>query len=98
MLSNDEVKKIADLARLNLTDKEIEKYKKDISEILDYIKNLSEIDVSNVEPLYNITGSFNIFRKDEVDKIFDNREENREKYLKQAPQRDKNYFKVKKVL
>jgi len=98
MLSNEEIKKIAELARMNLTEGEVEKYKKDISEILDYMKNLSEVDTSNIEPLYNITGLFNVFRKDEISDDKKDRLKNREDYLKQAPQKEGNYFKVKKVL
>lgn len=51
MLSKEEVKHIAKLARLGLTEKEIEKYTKDLSNILEHFEKLKEVKVSGVEPM-----------------------------------------------
>ena len=66
MLNEDEVKKVADLARLRLNDKEITKYSQDLAAILEYFKGLSEVDTENIEPLYNTDGSSNVLDADEI--------------------------------
>jgi len=50
MISKEEVQHIAKLARLGLTEKEIKKFQKELSSILDYIEKLKEVDVSSIEP------------------------------------------------
>ena len=66
MLSKEEVIKIAKLARLELSEAEIEKYQKELSAILDYAKQLDEINTDNVEPLYQVTGLEHVVRKDQA--------------------------------
>jgi len=66
MLSKEEVKHIAKLARLGLTDAEIEKFQKELSAILDYVEKLKEVDISGVEPTSHSVLVENIMRKDEV--------------------------------
>lgn len=61
------LKKLADLAKLNLSKKELEKYTKDISGILDYVKQLEEIDASKVEPMAHAVGIGNVMREDKID-------------------------------
>lgn len=51
MLSKQEVKHIAKLARLGLTEKEAEKYRQELSKILDYIEKLKEADVADAESM-----------------------------------------------
>lgn len=67
MLTKDEVKHIAKLARLNLTEDEIEKYAKQLSGILDYFEVLKEVDTEKVKPIAQITGLENVKRVDEVE-------------------------------
>jgi len=50
MISKEEVKHIAKLARLGLSDKEIGEFQKELSKILNYIEKLKEVDISNVKP------------------------------------------------
>jgi len=50
MISKKQVQHISNLARLKLTAKEIAKYQKELSQILDYVEKLKKADVSNVEP------------------------------------------------
>lgn len=66
MLTKDEVKHIAKLARLGLGEEEIEKFQKDLSTILDYIEKLKKVDISKVEPTSHSVLLENIKRKDEV--------------------------------
>ena len=93
MISKDEVKHIASLARIGLTDKEVEKFSHDLSSILDWIKQLEEADVENVVETSHITGLKNISREDkEVDF------ENKAGIKKLFPEEKNGYDKVKSVL
>ncbi|MFH1181103.1 MAG: Asp-tRNA(Asn)/Glu-tRNA(Gln) amidotransferase subunit GatC [bacterium] len=65
MLSKQEVQHIAKLARLGLTEKEIEKFQKDLSQILNYVEKLKEVDVEEIEPTSHSVVVENITRKDE---------------------------------
>lgn len=69
MLAKEEIKHIAKLARLGLTEKEIERFQKELSKILDYVEKLKEVDVSKVEPTSHSFLLENITRKDEVFKF-----------------------------
>jgi aspartyl-tRNA(Asn)/glutamyl-tRNA(Gln) amidotransferase subunit C len=92
VLSKDEVKNIAALARIGLTEQEIEKYQKDLSAILDWIEQLKEVDISGAEPTAHITGMNNIMREDKaVD--FGNSED----IKKLFPEEKNGYDKVKTV-
>jgi len=69
-LSKKQVQHIGKLANLHLSKKEIKKFQKQLSETLDYIKILDELDTSKVEPTSQVTGKFNQFREDKVEKSF----------------------------
>lgn len=73
-LSKSQVKHIAKLANLHLTEKEGRKFQKQLSETLDYIKILDELDTKNVEPTSQVTGKVNQFREDKVEKSFSQKE------------------------
>ena len=66
MLTEEEVKHIAKLARLGLTEKEVEKYQKDLSDILGYVEKLKEVNIEGVEPTSHSVLLENITRKDEA--------------------------------
>jgi len=63
-LTIDEVKNIAKLARLHLTDTEIEQYKEQLSSILDYVAKLQEVNTDDVPELQHALGISNVFRDD----------------------------------
>lgn len=65
-LSRGDVLHVAKLARLALTPKEITKFQEQLSKIVDYISQLSEVDTLNLEPTSQTTGLENVFRKDKV--------------------------------
>ena len=65
-LTEEEVKHIAKLARLGISDDEISKFSTQLSDILSHAKMLDEVDTSNVEPIAQITGLQDVFFKDEV--------------------------------
>ncbi|HIA91830.1 TPA: Asp-tRNA(Asn)/Glu-tRNA(Gln) amidotransferase subunit GatC [Candidatus Saccharibacteria bacterium] len=65
-ISNDDVRYVAALSKLDLTDEEVETYKTELSTILGYVDKLQEIDTDGVEPTAQVTGLVNVFRPDEV--------------------------------
>lgn len=94
MLSKEEVKNIAALARIGLNEDEIEKYRKDISSILDYFQKLNELDTDSIKPIGHITGRENISREDRVEDAGDI---GIKEILKNAPETKGGYVKVKSV-
>jgi len=71
MLSEEQVRHIAKLARITLTDAEVKKFSGQLSGILDYMDILNEIDTKNVEPTLQVTGLKNVTRADEVKEFGD---------------------------
>jgi aspartyl-tRNA(Asn)/glutamyl-tRNA(Gln) amidotransferase subunit C len=93
-LSKDEVKKIAKLAMLKLTEEEVEKLGGQISGIVDWVDMLQEVDTEGVEPTYQVTGINTVLRDDEVERYGDPDE-----LLKNSPLEKKAYqVLVKKIL
>lgn len=64
MLSKEQVKHIAKLARLSLSKREIEKFRRDLSSILGYVEKLNKVDLENVEPTFHALKIENVFRED----------------------------------
>ena len=94
-LSRSEVKKIANLARLDLTDKELKIYGNQLSDVLSYIDQIKEVDTTNVEPTAQVTGLENVLREDRIEDWDQNE---REAALKQAPEMENGQVKVKRIL
>jgi aspartyl-tRNA(Asn)/glutamyl-tRNA(Gln) amidotransferase subunit C len=94
-LTKQQIKHIASLARLELTNKELDLYGKQLSGILKYIDQLQDVDVTDVEPTAQVTGLSNVLRED---KIKDWDESEREEALGEAPDRVGRFIKVKRVL
>ena len=65
-LSADQVRHIAKLARLTLNEKEVEKFSTELTSILQYVDRLQKVNTAGVEPLKNVTGMANAWRKDAV--------------------------------
>jgi len=65
-LHDDNVRHIAKLARLKLSEEEVQKFTKELSSILGYVEILNELDTENVEPTAQVTGLTNVFREDVV--------------------------------
>ena len=92
-INKEEVKKVAQLARLELNVNEINNHAEQLEKILEYIKQLEEIDTNEVPCTTRAIEVINVFRKDE--KLnFDCNEE----LLDLAPSREDEYFKVPKIL
>lgn len=93
MISKDEVKHIASLARIGLDEKEMEKFSQDLSAILDWIEELKKADISEAKPAAHITGLENRMREDKAEKF-----QATEEIIKLFPESKNNYNKVKSVL
>jgi len=91
-LTEEEVKHVARLANLCLTEDKIEKFSSQLNDILNFVKKLDEANTGNVFPLSNVTGRKNIFREDEIKPSL-----SQEQALSNAPRKNKGYFKVKAI-
>ncbi len=65
-LSRNDVLKLAQLARLDLTDEEVEEFARELTDILHYVEKLQAASVDGLEPTNQVTGLTNVTRKDEV--------------------------------
>jgi len=75
MLTEEQVRHVAKLARLKLTDDEVKKFAGQLSGVLEYVDILKEVDTDGVEITSQVTGLKNVMRKDEVVKCEATREE-----------------------
>ncbi|MBK7498341.1 MAG: Asp-tRNA(Asn)/Glu-tRNA(Gln) amidotransferase subunit GatC [Ignavibacteriales bacterium] len=92
-VTKKDVEKIAELARLKFTDKELENFTPQMNEILSYMDKLNELDTENVNPLSHPVEQTNVFREDELKPSIST-----ENALKNAPSKDEHHFKVPKVI
>lgn len=92
-VSDSDVRKIAKLARLRLSDEEIARYGGQLTKILDSMAELAALDTKDVPPTTSVLGAVNVMRED-APRPF----EDRERLLENAPDRDGPYFKVRKVI
>lgn len=92
-LTPKDVKHIADLAHLHLSEEETERFTHELTAILEYVEKLNELDTTDVEPLRHTIELSNVFREDRVTPSLPV-----EEALRNAPSRSGNYFKVPKVV
>lgn len=94
-LTKDQVQRIADLARIEISNEEKKKYTQEMIAILDYIEQLNEANTDNVKPTTHITGLINVTREDKDEK---QDAEERKRILDCVPQKEGDYIKVKSIL
>ncbi|MBN1106483.1 MAG: Asp-tRNA(Asn)/Glu-tRNA(Gln) amidotransferase subunit GatC [Deltaproteobacteria bacterium] len=92
-ISTQEVIHVASLSRLSLNDAEIDLYRKDLNAVLGHVEALKELDTEGVPPMSHVLELRNVWRDDEAATS-----EGRESILKNAPDREHDYFKVPRVL
>ena len=93
-LSRNDILKLANLARLELSEAEINGYIDDLSEILQYVEMLQDVDVSGLAPTNQVTGLANVTRPDEiVDYGYDVAD-----LLHNVPAVEANHLKVKRMI
>ncbi len=88
-----QVRKVAKLSRLDLSEAEVGEFTGQLSAILEYVEKMNELDTADVEPLAHCLPISNVFRDDCVRESLGT-----EKTLANAPQRDGGFFKVPKIL
>jgi len=92
-ITNDELAYIAELSKLEFSEKELLSLKDNMSVILKWIKKLDDLDTKNLTPLNNITGEKNIFREDEIIPSF-----SKEEILSLSPNHNKSGYIVPLVI
>ncbi len=92
-IQKETIKKIAHLARLELSEDEETQMSSDFEKILDWMQQLNELDTTDVEPLIHMHSNVNVFRADVAKNNI-----TKEEALYNAPQKNKDYFMVPKVM
>ena len=92
-ITNKLIQDIAALAKLEFDEQSAKKMKADLEKIIGFVDKLSEIDTEGVEPLIYLSEEVNVLREDEIRAVISQVEA-----LKNAPQKDSDYFKVSTVL
>lgn len=92
MITKEEVKHVAKLARLELTEEETEKYSEQLGNILTYVEQMKEVDTTGVEPMPHAIPVTNVMREDEV-----KYEQTKEELMKNAPYEEDGFFRVPKI-
>jgi aspartyl-tRNA(Asn)/glutamyl-tRNA(Gln) amidotransferase subunit C len=92
-LSRQDIEKLSLLARIELTEDEKEKYRKELTQVLDYVDQLSEVNTEGVVPIAHVTGLFQELREDVVQPTADPAN-----LIALAPESADNQIKTKKVL
>lgn len=93
MIDREQVRKVAHLARLELTPAEEEQFTTQLNDILDYFQQLSELDTDAVEPTARAIDVSNVTRSDQREQFVE-----REKMLEAAPEREGEFFKVPQIM
>ncbi|MCI8352468.1 MAG: Asp-tRNA(Asn)/Glu-tRNA(Gln) amidotransferase subunit GatC [Clostridia bacterium] len=92
-VSSEEILHIANLANLNLKEEEIEKYKKDLQDILNFANIVNNADVKGLTETIGANEACNVFRKDEIVES-----SKREELLQNAEEQQGGMFKIPKVI
>ena len=92
-IDQSQVRRVAQLGRLELTDEEVTQFSTQLSSIVEYIEKLNELDTENVEPLAHCLPVHNVLRDDVPRPSLSN-----DAALANAPERADEYFKVPKIL
>ncbi|MCX6760334.1 MAG: Asp-tRNA(Asn)/Glu-tRNA(Gln) amidotransferase subunit GatC [Candidatus Nealsonbacteria bacterium] len=99
MISKDDAKKVAKLARLGISEKEAVKFQKELSAVLEYFKMINEVNVSKIEPTFHSAEDF--LGKDKLtrkDKAIPENEATVKKIIESSPDKKERYIKVKAIL
>ncbi len=92
-IARKDVEKLAHLGRLELTEEELASMESDMNKMLQFVEKINEMDLEGVEPLAYMSEEVNILREDEVKQDITH-----EEALKNAPDKDTDYFRVPKVI
>jgi len=93
-ITREEILHLAELSDLSLSEAEIDSLLVDLAHIIDYISQLDELNVDDVEPTYQVFDKNNVWRPDEITEF----EAGREQLLALSPETEDHQMKVPKVL
>lgn len=93
-LSREDILKLAQLARLDLTDDEVKEYSQELSAILEYVEQLNNVDTEGLKPTNQVTGLVNVEREDEI-KDYGYQPLD---LLENVPDKEKNQIKAKRMV
>jgi aspartyl-tRNA(Asn)/glutamyl-tRNA(Gln) amidotransferase subunit C len=92
-ITPQQVRHVAKLARLTLTEPQLQRLETELESILEYVAKIEQADVAGVEPMAHAANLTNVFRADEVQPSLP-----LEHVLQNAPQTDGPFFKVPKII
>jgi len=92
-VDREEILHIAKLACLNIKEEEVEEYRKNLQDILNFANIIDSVDTENVSETVSSTANCNVFRKDEIKEF-----EDKELLLANAPEKDMGMFSIPKVI
>ena len=92
-LSKQDVEHVAWLAHIQLSEEEKEQFTEQFNDILEYFKKIDEIDTEGIEPTYHVLDLKNVTRKDEIVPSMST-----EEALKNAPRKQKKFFKAPRIV
>lgn len=92
-ITKDTVKYAANLARIEMNDKELEQITVQLGRILDYVQKLKNLNVEGLEPTSHVLEMKNVYREDTVKKSLPV-----EEVMKNAPEREGDLFRVAKII
>lgn len=92
-LSKKDVEHVAWLAHIELSEEEKDLFTEQFNDILEYFKKIDEIDTEDIEPTYHVLDLKNVTRKDEIVPSMSS-----EEALKQAPRKQKKFFKAPRIV
>ncbi len=93
-LTPQDILKLAKLARIQVTEDELQRYSKELSAILEYVEQLGKVDTKDLKPTYQVTGLTDVMRPDELYDYGVTAEE----LLKNAPAQENGQIKVKRMI
>lgn len=97
MIDKKTIEKLAVLARIELTSKEEERFKTELSLVLDYVEKLNQVNTDDIVPFYQAGGIENATRPDEKNSLSQKTDVS-SKLIKEAPDNENNFIKVKSIL
>lgn len=92
-VEKEEILHIAKLACLNIKEEEIEEYRKNLEDILNFANIVNSVDTANINETIGSTSNVNVFRKDEIKEF-----EDKKLLLQNAPESANNMFNIPKVI
>jgi len=92
-ITEDEVRYVAHLSRLALSDDEVDTFGRQLDHIISYVEKLNELDTSDVEPMIHASDQMNVFREDRAGESL-----RRKESLQNAPEKAEGCFKVPRIL